>query len=357
MRTNHKAILACLLGAASLIPATSRADFDGSTYILNNPSSLYVASGNVTINAVVASSYDVATLIISNSAANPIQVTWAGPGRAVGAGSTNQLSVPAGQIAAVNVNATLPGLVVYNTQLEQVQPALNVVNSLTPDLLYYKLTEGVTSFHTAAGYFESSPVFLTDSSSHGGTVGTISAVNVPIQWVPNQNGTLTTAVHYNGASTVLDTGNSGLFNFTNNLFTINLWVRNLTYPCAFIGTGLYRTSGWYVIANTAGDIVVAAEGPGTDNYVATTSTVASVGQWVMVTVVRTSANSILIYKNGQLQQTIGSFSNPAPCSNDMILGDNYYGNQYDGDLGTLRIYSRPLSQTEINQLYQQDTTP
>jgi hypothetical protein len=247
-------------------------------------------------------------------------------------------------------------MVIYNTQIEQFPPVnTGSFPPSVPDLLYYKLTEGASAYQLPAGYFENSPDYIADSSAHGGTTGTITAVNVPIQWVPNQNGTPVSAVHFNGASTKIDTGNSTLFEFTTNLFTVNIWVRNLTYPCPICGNGLYRTYGWYVDVNPAGEIVVAAENPGSDSYVATTSTVAFAGQWTMVTAVRTGPTTVLIYANGLLQNTIGSFTNPTPCNNTLIFGSDYYGNQYDGDLGTIRIYGRPLSPGEITALYQNDT--
>jgi len=354
-------ILALLAVATGFISNDAQASFSGATFTLDNPYSLYVASSSVTISNVAAAAYSTGTLVVSNAAASPITVSWTAPGRAMGLGTTNLISLPAGQLAQIDVNTAVSGMTIYKTEVEQAPSSVTGVPvappSLIPDLLYYKMTEGTKSYLYNYGYYESSPVYLTDSSTHGGTTGTITATAVPIQWVTNQNSTLESAVHFNGASTVLDSGASSLFNFTTNLFTINIWVRNLTYPCAICGNGLYQNSGWYVVINPAGEVVVAAESPGSDSYVATTSTVAFAGQWCMITVVRTGINTALIYCNGVQQNTIGSFANPASCNNNMIFGDNYYGNQYDGDLGIIRIYGRPLSATEINTIYRQETTP
>jgi hypothetical protein len=89
--------------------------------------------------------------------------------------------------------------------------------------------------------------------------------------------------------------------------------------------------------------------------VVTTSPVADVGEWCMVTAVRVDTRTVLIYKNGVLQNTFGSFTNPASCSSNLLFGDNFSGNQYDGDLGVIRIYNRPLSASDINAIYVADT--
>jgi hypothetical protein len=350
------AIFVIILAVTSCMPASVMADFNGSVYVMNSPYSLCVTNSSLTINSVVAGAYNVATLVVSNSSPNGIFVNWAAPGRAVGIGTTNQLLVPGGEIAQVNVNAAVPGMIIYSTQLEQIMPTNAIVTPLTPDLLYYELTEGSATYLYNGLYLENPPVYLADSSTHGGSTGTVTAT-VPIQWVPNQNGTPTSAIHFNGASTKITAGNPAMFNFTTNLFTVNIWVRNLTYPCAIIGNGLYLNYGWYVDVNPAGEIVVAAENPGVDKYVITTSTVAFAGQWSMITVVRTGPTTVQIYRNGLLQNTAGSFANPAPSSYPLLFGDDYAGNQYDGDLGTIRIYSRPLSASEINALYLGDTVP
>ena len=345
-----------IFAASTYLAGHARADLVGSTYTMTSAYSVYVASANITILNVVPATYNVAALIVSNASSGPITVTWAVPSRAVGVGTTNQLTLSGGQLVEINVNDSIPGMVVYNTQLEQILPPVTATgNSLVPALLYYQLTEGAQAYQNNVGYFETPPVYLADSSTHGGTTGIVTATAVPIQWVPNQNGTPATAIHFNGASTKIVATNTTLFNFTTNLFSINVWVRSLTYPCAIMGNGLYLNYGWYLVVNPVGEIVLAAENPGSDQYVATTSTVAFNGTWTMVTVVRTGPSTVSIYANGLLQNTLGSFGNPAPSSNPVIFGDDFVGNQYDGDLGTIRIYDRPLSPSEVSALYQMDT--
>jgi hypothetical protein len=39
-----------------------------------------------------------------------------------------------------------------------------------------------------------------------------------------------------------------------------------------------------------------------------------------------------------------------------VFGADYSGDLYDGDLGVVRIYNRPLATNEISALYLNDTT-
>jgi hypothetical protein len=290
-------------------------------------------------------------LIISNSAATNITVHWTVPAHAVGLETTNLISVPGGEIVQITVNSVFSGLVTYSTQLEHLMPGLatspgSPTNSgdIIPELLYYKMTE----------YLQSNPpIYLADSSLNGGTTGTLTSGYV-VAWVTNAASQPHSAVHFNGANTQIDTGNNTLFNFTTNLFTINIWVRPLvivTQPVP-IGNGSYLETGWYVFLNPVGQVGIAANAPGSSTYVATQNPCTSPTYWTMLTFVRTSATQVLIYANGLLQPTVGSFMNPASCSDSLLIGAYHPFNLIlDGDIGVTRIYNRPLSTNEIGTLY------
>ena len=135
----RKKSLAFLLSIIGLIAVSARADFNGSTYTLTGPYSLYVATGTVNINQVVAGAVNSGSLIISNAAANSIQVNWAAPGHAVGLGTTNQVILPGGEVLQIAVSAAFPGLVTYSTQLEYMMPPLPATSTdIVPELLYYR---------------------------------------------------------------------------------------------------------------------------------------------------------------------------------------------------------------------------
>jgi Concanavalin A-like lectin/glucanases superfamily len=345
-------ILPLLAAAVCLIPGHARAAFSGSTYTMDGAYSLCLANTDVTISNVVAAPYDAATLIISNSAASAIKVYWVAPGRAVGTETKNQFSLAGGKVVEIKVNMVFPGLVTYATQLEHDVPLISTgPTDIIPELLYYKLTEGSQSFQSGSRFFENPPVSLTDSSILGGTTGTVTAA-VPIEWVTNQTATPFSAIHFNGNSTSLDTHNGTDFNFTTNLFTINIWVRPLVYNCILAGNGQYLYSGWYVWLNSYGSVGMSAENNGIDTYLWTPASTVTLGEWSMLTLVRTNTSTVLIYKNAVLQQTFGSFGNPTSCGDSVLFGDYHGGGyHYDGDLGVVRIYDRALSTDEINTLY------
>jgi hypothetical protein len=341
--------LALLISITCIVAASSKADFNGSTYTMDSPFSLYIASGNVTISQVAVGAVDYATLIISNSATYSIKVVWTAPARAVGLETTNQFILPGGKVVEISVEAVFPNLVTYSTQLERDLPAIvTPVNGgdVIPDLLYYKMTEGFGPTNP--------PIYLADSSTHGGTIGTVTSC-CGIPWVTNEAVMPQSAIHFNGVNTMIDTGNSTLFNFTTNLFSINVWVRPLVFETqpVIIGNGSYLGTGWYVCVSPIGSAGIAANVPGGSTFVATSSPCTTPVAFTMLTFVRTSTTAVSIYANGILQPTVGSFMNPASCTDSLLIG-GYHGAKsliLDGDIGTVRVYGRPLQPNEITALY------
>jgi hypothetical protein len=217
-------------------------------------------------------------------------------------------------------------------------------NVCIPDLLYYEMTE----------YPESnSPVSFTDSSTHGGTTGTMFLVG-GLHWVTND--VPNNAIHFNGANSYLETSNSVLFNFTTNLFTINFWTEPLTANGYVMDNGIEALNGWYVRVGGSYEIYFGTETNGVDAGLATGPGAAQVNAWNMVTIVRTGPTNALIYINGLQVPTTGSIISPAPSTNSLILGVNRIGpgfgtNYLDGDVWLTQIWGEPLPATSIANLY------
>jgi hypothetical protein len=221
----------------------------------------------------------------------------------------------------------------------------------TPELLWYQMLENQNGDGNT-----NNPILLADSSLHGGTTG---AIDIPyaFPWVTNQNG-VPLAWHYNGSQTHLDTGNSTLFNFTTNLFSINLWVQPYGYNATFMCNGAYQSNGWRLTEDSAGVIGLSAENNGSEYTVNSQgSDIATVNQWTMLTVVRDGPTSVKMYQNGYQIPTVGAFANPACSSSNLLFGtDQTRPNDYDGDMGIVRIYNRPISQLEIWRIYDSEFT-
>ncbi len=216
-------------------------------------------------------------------------------------------------------------------------------NVTVPSLLYYKMTESAQTIP---------PVYLADSSSHGGTTGTVFTAT-DLQWVTNQASIEGAAMHFNGVTTYLDTHNSELFNFTTNAFTINLWLNPLTADGYVLANGFYHGIGWFMSVGSSYQINFGSENFGLETVVTTTAPVAGwPGTYDMVTITRNANGTPLIYINGSPVATSGSFLSPASSGTSLVAGVNRNGsNFFDGDMWLLQIWSTSLSATEVATLY------
>ncbi len=239
---------------------------------------------------------------------------------------------------------------IYNRALAAAEVAANYLGSefttnvSVPDLLYYKMTESA---------YSNPPVFLADGSTHGGTTGT-ALIEYPddLTWVTNVAAIPGTAIHFNGVSTYIDTSNSTLFNFTTNLFTINLWVCPLTENGYLMENGIYQTNGWYLRVGGTYQVEFGTETNGTDAFVSTGSGAAQEGVYSMVTIVRTGPTNVLVYINGVQAATTGSITSPASSTNSLLFGLDGAGSQHiDGDIWLPQVWGEALPATSIANLY------
>ena len=238
---------------------------------------------------------------------------------------------------------------IYNRALSAAEIRTNYLatelstNVSYPSVLYYKFTE-----HTQTN----PPVYLADSSTHGGTTGTVTtATDLP--WVENQTAIPEAAMHFNGVSTYIDTGNASLFNFTTNPFTINLWLLPLTANGFVLANGFYHGNGWFLSVGSSYQINFGSETFGAENLITTVSPVDGwPTRYAMVTVTRDGTHAPLIYINGTPVATSGIFVNPATSGNSLVIGVSKIGTGYlDGNLGLLQIWNSDLLPGDVANLY------
>ena len=175
-------------------------------------------------------------------------------------------------------------------------------------------------------------------------------------WTNNVANIPDAALHFNGVSTHVVTSNPGLFNFTTNSFTINLWLLPLTEGGYVMQNGNYQTNGWYLrIAAGSYRVQFGGETAGADNSILTTTINGWPSFWSMVTITRAGTNAPLIYINGGEVPTTGSFANPASTTNSLVFGANMSvnngGNYLDGDIWLPQIWSAALSPSDVANLY------
>jgi hypothetical protein len=236
---------------------------------------------------------------------------------------------------------------IYNRALSAAEIETNFfatefnTNVTVPDLLYYKMTEYA---------YSNPPVHLADSSTHGGTTGTAYAATV-IQWETNV-ASLPASMHFNGTAVYIDTSNSTLFNFTTNLFTINLWVMPLTENGYLMENGAAQVNGWDLHVSGAYGLDFDANSNGVVSTVSTASGAVVNGLFTMVTIVRTGPTTVLIYINGEQAATAGGFADPASSTNSLIFGVDRAGAHFlDGNIWLPQIWSTPLSSSQVADLY------
>jgi len=238
---------------------------------------------------------------------------------------------------------------IYNRALSAAEIATNFLasefstNVTYPSILYYKFTE-----HSQIN----PPVYLADSSTHGGTTGTVTTATV-VQWVANQGGIPEAALHFNGVSTYVDTGNSGLFDFTTNSFTINVWLLPLTENGFVLANGFYHGNGWFMSVGNSYQVNFGAETFGAENVLTTVSPVSGwPSEYNMVTVTRNGTQPPLIYIDGAQVATSGSFVNPASSGDSLVVGVSKISSNYlDGDIGLLQMWNTALTHSDVVNLY------
>lgn len=209
------------------------------------------------------------------------------------------------------------------------------------------------------------PVLLADSSTHGGTTGTVwdtnnHSLSLPL-WTNNPGGVTNSAIHFHGLTsgqpqTEITTGNTNLFNFTTNSFTINVWLRPDNEGSFYLGNDTFLTNGWYLAGLATNSALIFGAETNGDNAITTINGVNGwpITSWNMVTITYDGTNNPLIYINGLVVPTTGTFVNPASSGNSLIfgLGVGPYGlNDLDGDIWLPQIWSKVLSPMDIANLY------
>lgn len=240
---------------------------------------------------------------------------------------------------------------IYNRALTGAEVATNFLATepttlvVFPDQLYLKMTEAKLNENNP-------PLLLADSS----TVTKSNVVfNAPysIQWETNQADMPHSALHFNGSAAYVDAHAASAFNFTTNSFSINLWLLPLTANGFVMGNSIPQTCGWFMSVGPIYQICFGSENPGVENVLATTT---PGNDWPtsynMVTVTRDGTNTPLIYFNGHLAQTTGSFVSPASSTNNLVLGAAVGGSRWlDGNIWQPQIWSTNLSASDVANLY------
>jgi hypothetical protein len=195
---------------------------------------------------------------------------------------------------------------------------------------------------------ESSGTAASDSSGKG-KHGTL--INGPV-WVAGQ---INNALQFDGTNDYVDIPD-GFDNFQAGL-TISVWA----YPTAakdyarFVdfGNGSSNDNIIFGRVSTGTNLFAEVWNGGSNGGRVTASGAITNGAWHMYTVTVDSAGNVKIYKDAQLIQT-GTTAVPQNITriNNYIGRSNWGGDAYyQGNMDDVRIYSYPLEQADIQELY------
>lgn len=174
------------------------------------------------------------------------------------------------------------------------------------------------------------------------------------------NGKINQGAGFNGSSSYIkSTGNLSIS--TSYTISINLWVKYTSSSTLILleTSPNYNTNKGIIIASISGQITAGmSNGAGAYNLRAASGT-QNTGSWIMVTLVCNRAdpnnyNQVLLYINGSFSGTLSYTSLQSGTFSDQPLNigaRNASSDWYNGALDEIGVWSRILSQADINTLY------
>jgi hypothetical protein len=204
----------------------------------------------------------------------------------------------------------------------------------------------------------------TDTASYPGTGSTLTSLVGS-----GLNGTMTSLTYtspyltYNGTTSQVSVPDNAALEPGSGDFTVEVWLRysviagkTRTYLSKTNNGGGAADWSYGLRTNASTNATYFEVGNGTTSINSPTTPVTT-GTWYQIVGVWTNVatNSIALYKNGVLVGSSShSFASIKNSTNPLYLG-NYNGNefdqQFDGDMGVVRIYNRALEAKEILNNY------
>jgi hypothetical protein len=186
------------------------------------------------------------------------------------------------------------------------------------------------------------------------------------------NGTMTSVTYtnpyfgFNGTTSQISVADNAALEPGTGDWTVEMWIRyniiagrTRTYLSKANNGGNAADWGYGFRTNAGTSATYFEVGNGTTS-VNSPATSVTTGVWYQIVGVWTNiaTNSIALYKNGALVgSNPHSFASIRNTVNPLYLG-NYNGNefaqQFDGDMGIVRIYNRAVGATEVQNLFDAD---
>jgi hypothetical protein len=256
-----------------------------------------------------------------------------------------------GDVPSFYWNGKIAQVRVYNTALT----AANVLNN-------FSATKGDYLVATSSLVLYYDP---SNNASYPGTGTTLTNV-----LGTGLNGTMTSLTYtnpylkYNGTTSQVSVADNAALEPGSGSWSIEVWIRynviagkTRTYVSKTNGGGGSADWGYGLRTNSVASTTYMEVGNGSTS-ITSPSTSVTTGVWYQIVGVFTNTiptKTIALYKNGVLVGSNShSFTSIKDTANPLYLG-NYNGNefaqQFDGDMGIVRIYSKALSEAEVLNNY------
>lgn len=219
----------------------------------------------------------------------------------------------------------------------------DLYNNTKPKTQVSSLEKGLIAYFPMNGEnFNTSNNKLTDNSAYSNHA--------------NNSGGILTTDRFEKSNGAINFGNSTAREYTSSYIpsasynlTMSAWIKPSAYPSER-GTIILGSGAYYLSLYNDGSIHTYWYGRNPSGYHSSLTGKAPIGEWTQVAAVWRD-NSVDLYVNGALTNTVAVNNAPGNNSNSLILGAESSGRQYKGAMSDVRVYNRALSNEEIEQLY------
>jgi hypothetical protein len=256
---------------------------------------------------------------------------------------------------------------IYNAALSQAQLMTNFLavdtsTTILPDLLYLKMQDDINA--TPAYSYINWPAPLADSSGNNNIAATNYDPDTPDTDIWTTNVVPDNAMHFHGISgSYIDTHDTTDFAFTNQNYTINVWVYPFTASGVFLACGIQNTNGWAIYQDNSYNTYFGIYNNGTTYSIGGSKAKANNNGWNDICVTVEGGTNETLYFNGGLEYSGAVNQALTSEGNSLLLGRQVTGpgsyNSLDGNLWQPQVWSTNLSPNDVSKLYyeQRNGTP
>ena len=250
-------------------------------------------------------------------------------------------------------NGLIDDVRIYNralsaTEIQQLYSATSGSRQNVSNVGSDSLKQGLVGWWTFDGkdtVWTSSTAATTLDKSGNGNTGTLTSMNQSTATVAGKVGQ---GLKFDGVDDYVNVSQSSVL-AKNNDFTISMWVKN-TGGDAYRGgiiNNTVATDDRVVIDFNSGAVRARVWNGSVYNSIASGSI--SPNAWSQIVYIHNSSQTGSLYINGILQS--GVLSADSASGSSLIIGHMFNSYYFKGLIDDVRIYSRVLSATEIQQLY------